>query len=101
MDITTIFVTGLFAGGLTCLAVQGGLLATSIAQQEEDALVGKAKKSGHILSVISFIIARLFAYTILGFLLGSLGSVAELSLNVRVFLQFAVAISMIGTALNL
>ncbi len=93
MDILTIFVTGLFAGGLTCLAVQGGLLASSIAQQEEE-------KSDTI-PVLSFLITRIIVYTLLGFLLGSLGSVAELSLSLKVFLQFAVAIFMIGTALNL
>lgn len=101
MDITSIFITGLFAGGLTCLAVQGGLLATSIAQQEEENLEDEAKRTGHLIPVISFLITRLVAYTILGLILGSLGSVAQLSLNARVFLQFAVAFFMIGTALNL
>src|SRR3970040_182082 len=94
MDITTIFITGLFAGGLTCLAVQGGLLVSSIAQQEED-------KLNHIVSIMSFLVTRLIAYTLLGILLGLLGSVAQLSLSTRIFLQFAVGIFMVGTALNL
>lgn len=101
MDILTIFITGLFAGGLTCLAVQGGLLASSIAQQEEEKLEEEAEKTGHALPILSFLATRLVAYTLLGLLLGSLGSVAQLSLGARVFLQFAVAIFMIGTALNL
>jgi len=101
MDITTIFITGLFAGGLTCLAVQGGLLATSIAQQEEDNLTDKAKASEHIVPILSFLVTRLIAYTIFGAILGLLGSVAQLSLSTRVFLQFAVSVFMIGTALNL
>src|SRR3989344_1074953 len=101
MDILTIFVTGLFAGGLTCLAVQGGLLATSIAQQEEEKLEEDAKIKGQFIPVFSFLGTRLLAYTVLGLLLGFFGSVAQLSLNARVFLQFAVAIFMIGTALNL
>ncbi len=101
MDITSIFVTGLFAGGLTCLAVQGGLLASSIAQQEEEKLEEETEKTGHAIPILSFLATRLVAYTLLGLLLGSLGSVAQLSLGARVFLQFAVAIFMLGTALNL
>ena len=45
MNLVTIFFTGLFAGALTCLAVQGGLLAASIAQREEEKLKDKTKKS--------------------------------------------------------
>ncbi len=100
MDITTIFITGLFAGGLTCLAVQGGLLASSIAQQESDKLKDEAMK-GHAVPILSFLVTRLIAYTLLGLLLGSLGSVFQLSLSTRVILQFVVALFMIGTALNL
>lgn len=100
MDFTSIFITGLFTGGLTCLAVQGGLLASSIAQQESDTLKDESLK-GHTVPVLSFLIARLIAYTILGFLLGMLGSVVQLSLTFRVLMQFFVAIFMIGTALNL
>ncbi len=100
MDLLSIFITGLFAGGLTCLAVQGGLLATSIAQQESDELKEKAL-SGHLLPIVSFLLTRLIAYTILGFLLGSLGSVFQLSIGIKVALQFIVVVFMLGTALNL
>lgn len=101
MDIITIFITGLFAGGLTCLAVQGGLLASSIAQQEENKLEEEAKRFGHLIPILSFLITRLVAYTLFGLLLGGLGSVFQLSLSARVFLQFAAVIFMVGTALNL
>lgn len=101
MNITTIFITGLFAGGLTCLAVQGGLLVSSIARQEEESLADEAKQTNHIIPLISFLVTRLIAYTILGIILGLLGSVAQLSLSMRIFLQFAVGIFMVGTALNL
>jgi sulfite exporter TauE/SafE len=101
MDIITIFITGLFAGGLTCLAVQGGLLASSIAQQEENKLEDQAKQTGHIIPILSFLVTRLVAYTILGLLLGSLGTIFQLSLSARIFLQFAAVVFMVGTALNL
>ncbi len=90
IDIITIFLTGGLAGGVTCLAVQGGLLATSIANQEDERL-----------PVISFLTTRLIAYTILGFFLGYLGSFFQLSINARIGMQVFVVIFMIGTALNL
>lgn len=101
MNLVTIFLTGLFAGALTCLAVQGGLLATSIAQREEEKLKDKTKSTGNALPILSFIVAKLGAYTILGFLLGWFGSIFQLSLTANVILQLAVGIFMIGTALNL
>jgi sulfite exporter TauE/SafE len=101
MSLITIFFTGLFAGALTCLAVQGGLLATSIAQREEEKLKDKTKKTGNVLPILSFLVAKLGAYTILGLLLGWFGSLFQLSLNANIVLQLAVGIFMIGTALNL
>ena len=101
MNLWVIFTTGLFAGALTCLAVQGGLLATSIAQREEEKLKDKTKKSGNALPILSFLVAKLAAYTLLGLLLGLFGSLFQLSLTANIILQFAVGIFMLGTALNL
>ncbi len=53
-NLLVIFSTGLFTGGLTCLAVQGGLLATTIAQREEEKLKDKAKKGGNALPILAF-----------------------------------------------
>lgn len=100
INLLTIFITGLFVGGLTCLAVQGGLLAAMIAQGEEERLKEKVTK-GNAIPIFSFLVAKLAAYTLLGFLLGSLGSVVQLSLSTKVVMQFAVAIFMVGTALNI
>ncbi|HZQ30025.1 MAG TPA: sulfite exporter TauE/SafE family protein [Patescibacteria group bacterium] len=99
-NLWTIFLTGLFVGGLTCMAVQGGLLAATIAQREEERLKEDAK-NGAIFPIVAFIVAKLVAYTVIGFLLGLLGSAFQLSLSVRTILQFAVVIFMVGTALNI
>ena len=48
-----------------------------------------------------FLAAKIVAYTILGFLLGLLGSVLQLTATLRAVLQFAIGIFMIGTALRL
>src|SRR5258708_28456432 len=95
-----IFLTGLLTGGLTCMAVQGGLLAATLAQQEEERLKEKAK-GGNALPILGFLGAKLIAYTLLGFLLGWFGSFFQLSLTIRTILQFAIIIFMVGTALNI
>jgi len=101
INLFTIFVTGLFTGGLTCLAVQGGLLTATLAQRHGKQFVDDARKSDKILPITSFILAKLAAYTVLGFLLGWLGSIFQLSLPIKVAMQFAVVVFMLGTALNI
>ena len=100
MNLGGIFLTGLITGGLTCMAVQGGLLAATLAQQEEEKLEEKVK-GGNALPILAFLIAKLIAYTILGGLLGLLGSFFNLSIQLRAILQIAVAVFMVGTALNI
>lgn len=126
-DLVVVFVTGLTTGGLSCLAVQGGLLASSIARQvEEDvqaALVakpaalpkGKKRRQAqaratpitparpkHVARPIAlFLGAKLVAYTLLGALLGWLGSVLQLTPTVRGILQIAIGIYMVGNALRM
>jgi len=112
MNLWAVFLTGLFAGALTCLATQGGLLAASIAQREEERLKKKmintprlsGRRAPSLRSsapILSFLVAKLAAYTILGFLLGWFGSLFQLSLTANIVLQLAVGIFMLGTALNL
>lgn len=101
MNLWAVFLTGLFTGGLTCLAVQGGLLATTIAQREEEKLKEKTKQTGNAFPILAFLGAKLIGYTILGFLLGWLGQTVKFSLGTQTFLQFVVGIFMLGTALSL
>ena len=86
------FVTGLTTGGLSCLAVQGGLLASSLAHQIEQDYVenaaqhkrSKAKpRVNSALPILLFLIAKLVAYTLLGALLGWLGSYLTLTQAMR------------------
>lgn len=101
MSLWTVFLTGLFTGGLTCLAVQGGLLASTIAQREGNRLFGQIKNPGYALPIIFFLLAKLMAYTFLGFLLGWIGSLFTFSIQAQIILQASVALFMIGTALAL
>ena len=113
--IIVAFVTGLTTGGLSCLAVQGGLLASSLAHQiEQDYLEQSTqltkrgnkkslpkKRSSTALPILLFLIAKLVAYTLLGVLLGWLGSFLTLSPLTRAFLMIAIGVFMIGNALRM
>ena len=115
------FVTGLTTGGLSCLAVQGGLLTSSLEQQleqqldlqiEQEITARRAKRYGHksnrvlmhprlAIPILLFLAAKLVAYTLLGFLLGALGSVLQLNAVTRAILLIAVGIFMLGNALRM
>ena len=99
-NLLVIFLTGLITGGLTCLAVQGGLLASTISLREKESLTEGAKQ-GTVRPILFFLLAKLIAYTLLGFLLGWFGSFFTLSVKAQVIMQFVVVIFMLGTALNL
>ncbi|MEW6402656.1 MAG: sulfite exporter TauE/SafE family protein [Chloroflexota bacterium] len=108
------FVTGLTTGGLSCLAVQGGLLASSLAHQiEQDffesAAHGKkgkrqpqpAPRTNSALPISLFLVAKIVVYTLLGALLGMLGSFLTLSPMTRAMLMIAIGIFMLGNALRM
>jgi sulfite exporter TauE/SafE len=111
------FVTGLTTGGLSCLAVQGGLLASSLAHQiEQDYLQRAAKmprkkqrpnaiqtqtRSDTAMPILLFLSAKLVAYTLLGALLGWLGSYLTLSPMTRAVLMILIGLFMLGNALRM
>jgi sulfite exporter TauE/SafE len=107
------FVTGLTAGGLSCMAVQGGLVTGSLANQVEKDIreaapanprAGKFAKKARIQvakPILLFLAAKIVAYTLLGLLLGALGTVLSLTPRVRGILQILIAIFMIGNALRM
>lgn len=105
------FVTGLTTGGLSCLAVQGGLLASSLAHQIEQDYAGQVqhKKQKHAapartnsaLPIALFLIAKLISYTLLGALLGLLGSYLTPSPMFRAVLMILIGIFMLGNAMRM
>ncbi|MBI5653244.1 MAG: sulfite exporter TauE/SafE family protein [Chloroflexi bacterium] len=104
-DLWIAFITGLTAGGLSCMAIQGGLLTSSLASQlEKDVHHRPQKKIGGAqlaTPIVIFLLAKLAAYTLLGVLLGALGSTIALTAPMRALLQFAIGIFMIGNALRM
>jgi sulfite exporter TauE/SafE len=102
INILTAFITGLTAGGLSCLAVQGGLIASSLASQvEQNVKQGIKGKANLSYPLLLFLFAKLVMHTILGFLLGWLGTIMQLSPLSRAILQFAIGVFMIGNALRM
>ncbi len=109
MTIFLAFITGLTAGGLSCLAVQGGLLASSLARQIELDMQARstvASARGKFrpqiaLPISLFLAAKLVAYTLLGGLLGAVGSVFQLSPLLRAGLMLAIGVFMVGNALRM
>lgn len=96
MNYWLIFLTGLTSGGLSCLAMQGGLLASVIANQKDE-----QEASDGRLPVALFLGTKLIAHILLGLLLGLLGSQIQLSLTVRLVFQTLAALFMLATAANL
>lgn len=99
MNLWIIFLTGLTVGGLTCLAVQGGLLASVITSREEDSPTEPGKHA--LFATVVFLISKLIAYTILGAVLGSFGGALNISQNVQTIMQLLAGIYMVLVALNL
>lgn len=114
------FLTGLTTGGLSCFAVQGGLITGSIAHRVEVAvqanrLAAKSSKkaaqrkavmvrmeqlrTGQALLV--FMAAKLAAYTLAGFVLGALGSIFTLSPVFKGLIQVSVGVFVVGNGLRM
>src|SRR4030042_5509330 len=91
------FITGLTTGGLSCFAVQGGLLTSALATEEEMEI----SKSLRARALVAFLISKLIAYTLLGLVLGLIGSSLLVIPKVQGWLQIIIGVYMIITAANL
>ncbi len=92
------FLTGLTTGGLSCLAIQGGLLASAVASRSGEEPVALSKKMPQI---GMFIAAKLVSYTLLGLVLGLIGSTLVLSPKIFGWVQIGAGLFMVATALRL
>jgi sulfite exporter TauE/SafE len=141
VNLTAVLLTGLFAGGISCAAVQGGLLAGLITRQRAAsaplAVVGAAHDSGRhradghrsethrsephrsephrgqparalppqprlgddLAPVGGFLTGKLLSHTVLGALLGALGSVVQLSVGTRTIVQILAGLLIISFGL--
>ena len=101
MNPWVIFLTGLSIGGLTCLAVQGGLLASTIANREEEEIEEGGSHKHNLWPVAAFLSTKLIVYTILGFVLGAFGGALSITTSTQIIMQAVAGIYMVAIALNL
>ncbi len=93
MNLWVIFLTGVF-GGMSCMVVQGGLLAGLIATQSEASHSWKTT----VRLMLFFLIGKISAYTLTGFMLGLVGSYMPMTVMFRVGLMLFSSLFMIVTA---
>ena len=84
------FLTGLTSGGISCIAVQGGLLTSAISNTENT----KNNKG----LVMTFLISKTLTYTFLGFLLGYIGAFLVLTPKVSAVFQIFIGLFLLATA---
>ena len=84
------FLTGLTSGGISCIAVQGGLLTSAISNTEN------AKNNKGL--VLTFLISKTLTYTFLGFLLGYIGAFLVLTPKVSAVFQIFIGLFLLATA---
>lgn len=118
MSLWSVFITGLLAGGASCAAVQGGLLAGVVSRRKgapKPVLSAKSKmKKGpkapppprfsgpeDLIPVGGFLIAKLISHTILGALLGLLGARVQVSFRTQAMMQILAGAVMLIMALDL
>lgn len=114
MSLWAVLLTGLFAGGASCAAVQGGLLTGVLARRHPEPVVGKSPKARRAkraaprqptredaLPVAGFLAGKLVSHALFGALLGLVGDAVQPSFRVRAYMQIAVGLVMVLLALDL
>ncbi len=91
------FITGLTTGGISCFAVQGSLLMSSIIREKNE----NSSKRLVVNSLVLFLLAKLLAYTILGLLLGILGSLLTIPPKIQGLFQIIIGVYLLIVTLNL
>jgi len=89
-NIWLAFITGLTSGGVSCLAIQGGLLASSVTDTDN--------KKANASEVASFLLGKVIIYTILGLILGAVGALFILSPKTQAVIQLFIGVFLLGTA---
>lgn len=125
MNLISVLVTGLFAGGVSCAAVQGGLLAGLLTRMRSRELSGTregvsvvsksdaARPRGtdlnhrsplsslteDLVPVGGFLAGKLVSHSLLGLLLGALGGAVQLSVGTRTSVQIVAGLLIVAFGL--
>lgn len=101
MSLWAVFLTGLFAGGASCAAVQGGLLAGVVARRGAVVPGATPQHFADAVPVLGFLSGKLLSHVALGVALGAVGSGVQLSFEARSTLQITAGLVMLGLAADL
>ncbi|MFD7256600.1 sulfite exporter TauE/SafE family protein [Streptomyces sp. NPDC059874] len=93
--------TGLLAGGASCAAVQGGLLAGAVSRRAPASPGVPLRAAEPLAPVGAFLVGKLLSHTALGVLLGIFGSALQPSPRTRAVLLIAAGLLMVFFALDL
>lgn len=116
MSLWAVLLTGLFAGGASCAAVQGGLLAGTLARRRPEPAVSESgKRNGpekaapasaaparwdDAVPVGAFLAGKLASHVVLGAALGLAGNAMQIGPRARAYMQIAAGLVMVLLALN-
>jgi uncharacterized protein len=111
-SLFSVLLLGLLAGGVSCAAVQGGLLAGLVSRQRLSAPMPvrphprrgqpaeqPARLGDDLAPVGGFLTGKLASHTVLGALLGLAGTAIQLSVHVRAMVQLAAGLAIIAMGL--
>lgn len=111
-SLFSVLLLGLLAGGVSCAAVQGGLLAGLVSRQRPSApppvrprpnrthpAEPPARLSDDLAPVAGFLTGKLASHAVLGALLGLAGTAVQLSVHIRAMVQLAAGIAIIAMGL--
>ncbi len=111
-SLVSVLLLGLLAGGVSCAAVQGGLLAGLVSRQQitppaggkrlrsTKSLPAPVKLGDDLAPVGAFLAGKLLSHTTLGALLGLAGTAVQLSAHVRAMVQLAAGVLIIVMGLG-
>lgn len=110
-SLVGVLLLGLLAGGVSCAAVQGGLLAGLVSRQQaqSDATSHPRRRpaaplpgsvNDDLAPVSGLLAGKLLSHSILGALLGALGTVVQLSAHLRAMIQLAAGALIIAMGLG-
>lgn len=123
MNLAAVLLTGLLAGGVSCAAVQGGLLAGLVTRQKAAALgsadnpypdtapdpargtasatttTWHAQLGDDLAPVTGFLVGKLASHALFGALLGALGTLIELSPQLRAAVQIVAGLLIVAFGL--
>ncbi|MET9959601.1 sulfite exporter TauE/SafE family protein [Streptomyces sp. NPDC006326] len=102
---TTLFLTGvttgLFAGGASCAAVQGGLLAGAVGRRSTEWTKERWERSGLFTPIGAFLGAKLLSHSLLGAALGLIGAAIQPGPRAQAVLMLLAGLLMILFALDM